>query len=161
MDAMHAITESSLLVASKNASLLTRPTRKDSRRSIADEFFFVELRSSLGSDEAHEWLKTQATTSCCRSRSRSRSSLSVSSEASTRASSPCAVRRTTSVHQMLPKAGPSSERIKRTPSGLVEFIIQEHGSNAGLLFTDAAHQLLDSPPASPGADATARETAHS
>ena len=146
MCATQAITSATLL-ASKHASLITRPIRTDSKPSMADTFFFVELSSSLGYDEAHEWLKTTNT-------SRARSSPLVS-EASTRSSSPCSDRRSsiTSEHQQSPKAGQCEEPItERTLSGLMEIMIQEHGSRAGLLFTDSAHRLLDSPPTSPGRD---------
>ena len=103
------------------------------RPTVTDTFFFHELRSALGHAEAERWLAT--------------------------ASSPC-----TLSHAASPAcSGPSTPRSRgdgdafprhldctlRDQSNEHECdfkrLMNEHGEKVGLLFTDAAHELLDSP----------------
>ena len=117
----------------------TMPMR---RQTVTDTFFFHELRSALGHAEAECWLAT--------------------------ASSPCTLSRTASPAC----SGPSTPRTRGDPSpGHLDCaprdqsnehecdfqrLMNEHGEKVGLLFTDAAHELLDSP-MSAASDCSARE----
>ena len=117
-------------------------TTLKNRQTVTDTFFFHELRSALGHAEAERWLAT--------------------------ASSPCTLSRTGSASC----SGPSTPRTRgdewprhldctlRDQSNEHECdfqrLMNEHGEKVGLLFTDAAHEILDSP-LSVASDCSARE----
>jgi hypothetical protein len=118
----------------------TRPNR---RQSVTDTFFFHELRSALGHAEAERWLAT-ASPPCTLSRT-----------ASPACSGPTTPR--TSRGDASPRHLDCAPRDQSNEHECVfQRLMHEHGEKVGLLFTDAAHELLDSP-LSVARDFSARE----
>ena len=133
--------------------------------TLAEMYFYTELRSSLGHKDAERWL-SGASATCVRSsiqasrRLRQSQTFSAISAADTpRSRSPF------SSSEYL------ASEIERSLSGVTALLkchsvrpfdeshecdmlrlINEHGEKAGLLFTDAAHELLDSPRSSASTD---------
>ena len=112
------------------------------RQTVTDTFFFHELRSALGHAEAERWLAT-ASSPCTLSRTASPACSGPSTPRTRGDASPrhldCTLRDQSNEHEC---------DFKR--------LMNEHGEKVGLLFTDAAHELLDSP-LSAASDFSARE----
>jgi hypothetical protein len=116
-------------------------TNAGAQTSLADAFFFVELRSCLGSDKAHEWHRTTISPSVSEASIPSAGLLSYALSTTPPPAMHCG------------ESLPPPKTMKRSKSDPIlrqskSDLFQEHGCNMGLLFTDAAHQLLDSPTSS-------------
>lgn len=106
-----------------------------SNLSIADVYFFDQLRTSLSRADAEAWLAS----TCARGASTVSSGRTTPSTCSSGYTSP----RIFAAHL----AAASCKRIHEDGSDLdFERLARAHGARAGLLFTDAAHELLDSSP---------------
>jgi hypothetical protein len=162
-DAAHELLGSPRSVASNCSSrcstLSTTPQR--GLPTIADFFFYNELRSTLGHVHAEQWLATAAPP-CIRlrpaSQARSIEPKNRRSAASRRVRSALGhVEKENWMATASPTSSPSrpasqeisGEANKRRSwqDGECDLarLMKEHGDKVGLLFTDAAHELLDSP----------------
>ena len=162
-DAAHELLGSPRSVASNCSSrcstLSTTPQR--GLPTIADFFFYNELRSTLGHVHAEHWMATAASP-CIRSRPTSQA---CSIEPQNRRSAASPILSSSHFHfdkaTWLATAPPPSSRSRpasQASSGEANKrrsrqddecdlarLMNEHGDKVGLLFTDAAHELLDSP----------------
>ena len=145
--------------SSRCSTLSTTPQR--ALPTIADFFFYNELRSTLGHVHAEHWMTTAASP-CIRSRPASQA-CSIEPQNRRRAASPRLRSALGHVYKenWLATASPPSSRSRpasQASSGEVNKrrslqdgecdiarLMNEHGDKVGLLFTDAAHELLDSP----------------
>jgi len=139
-------------------TILSAETLFPMTSTLAEMYFYAELRSSLGHKDAERWL-SGASATCVRSsiqasrRLRQSQTFSTISAADTpRSRSPFS------------SSESLASEIERSLLGVPALLkchsvmpfdeshecdmlrlINEHGEKAGLLFTDAAHELLDSP----------------
>jgi hypothetical protein len=104
--------------SSRCSMLSTTSTTPQRQPTKADMFFYDELRSTIGQVNADHWLATQSST--CRS------SCTASCKPNNRS------RR------------PDDALCDRSHECDIASLISWHGEKACLLFTDAAHELLDS-----------------
>ena len=158
-DAAHELLGSPRSVASNCSSrcstLSTTPQR--GQPTIADFFFYNELRSTLGHVHAEHWLATAASP-CIRSRPASQA-CSIEPKNRRSAASPrqrSALGHVEKEHWLVPssRSRPASQassgeanrrRSRQDDECDLARLMNEHGDKVGLLFTDAAHELLDSP----------------
>ncbi len=155
-DAAHELLGSPRSVAS-NCSSRSQPGLP----TIADFFFYNELRSTLGHVHAEQWLATAAPP-CIRSRPASQAR-SIEPKNRRSASSPRVrsalghVEKENWLAMASPTSSPSrpasqeisgeanKRRSRQDDECDLARLMKEHGDKVGLLFTDAAHELLDSP----------------
>ena len=104
--------------SSRCSMLSTSSTTVQRKPTIADMFFYDELRSTIGQVNAEHWLATESST--CR---RPRTALCKPNNGSRR---------------------PDDTLCNRSHECDIARMISWHGKKAGLLFTDAAYELLDS-----------------
>jgi hypothetical protein len=121
--------------SSRCSTLSTTPQR--ALPTIADFFFYNELRSTLGHVHAEHWMATAASP-CIRSRP------AYSIEPQNRRSAASPILRSRPASQA--SLGEANKR-RSLQDGECDIarLMNEHGDKVGLLFTDAAHELLDSP----------------
>ena len=141
--------------SSRCSTLSTTPQR--GLPTIADFFFYNELRSTLGHVHAEHWLATAASP-CIRSRPASQA-CSIEPKNRRSAASPrlrSALGHVEKENWLVPSSRslPASQAIsgeankrRSRQDGECDLarLMNEHGDKVGLLFTDAAHELLDSP----------------
>ena len=121
------------------------------RITVAQMYFYTELRSSLGNKIAERWL-SGTSASCADSRQVSSVANTPTAELPTDRHKNDRLKRSSSI-QDLQSQCQASTRIPAvdTPRSLRRHecdmirLINDHGEKAGLLFTDVAHELLDSP----------------
>ena len=119
------------------------------RITVAQMYFYTELRSSLGNKIAERWL-SGTSASCADSRQVSSVANTPTAELPTDRHKNDRLKRSSSI-QDLQSQCQASTRIPAvdTPRSLRRHecdmirLINDHGEKAGLLFTDAAHELLD------------------
>jgi hypothetical protein len=126
--------------SSRCSTLSTNPQRR--LPTLADFFFYNELRSTLGHVLAEHWLAT-ATSQCIPSRPVSQAGPGKPRNR-TRSAHECPVLRSA---KWLATASCEAKHGKSQPGGECDIarLMNEHGEKVGLLFTDAAHEILDSP----------------
>ena len=141
-DAAHELLGSPRSVSSNCSSrcstLSTTPQR--ALPTIADFFFYNELRSTLGHVHAEHWLAT-ATAPCIPSRPASWSK----PRHRARSAHECPVLRSAKWLATASQACSGEPKHGRSqPDGECDIarLMNEHGEKVGLLFTDAAHELL-------------------
>jgi hypothetical protein len=142
--------------SSRCSTLSTTPQR--ALPTIADFFFYNELRSTLGHVQAEHWMTSAASPYI-----RSRPACSIEPQNKRSAASPRL--RSDLGHldkeNWLATASPPSSRSRPASQASlgeankrrslqdgecdIARLMNEHGDKVGLLFTDAAHELLDSP----------------
>jgi hypothetical protein len=155
-DAAHELLGSPRSVASNCSSrcstLSTTPQR--GLPTIADFFFYNELRSTLGHVHAEHWMTSAASPYI-----RSRPACSIEPQNGRSAASPrvrSALGHVEKENWMVPSSpslpasqassGEANKRRSRQDGECdLARLMNEHGDKVGLLFTDAAHELLDSP----------------
>jgi hypothetical protein len=158
-DAAHELLGSPRSVSSNCSSrcstLSTTPQR--GLPTIADFFFYNELRSTLGHVHAEHWLATAASP-CTRSRPASQA-CSIEPKSRRSAASPrlrSALGHVEKENWLVPSSrslpasqassGEANKRRSRQDGECdLARLMNEHGDKVGLLFTDAAHEILDSP----------------
>ena len=131
--------------------------------TVADMYFYTELRSSLGHKDAERWL-SGSSASCVRSsiqasRCQSQTFSTISAADTPRSRSPFSsseclasgIERSLSGVPALLKCHSVMPFDESHECDMLR-LIHEHGEKAGLLFTDAAHELLDSPRSSASND---------
>ncbi len=142
--ASNQLLDSPRSVASSCSSRCSTHSTNPQRRlpTLADLFFYHELRSTLGHVHAEHWLATaawqctpsrpasQAGPGKPRNRTRSAHECPVLCSAKWLATASCE-----------PKCG----RSQPDDECDIARLMTEHGEKVGLLFTDAAHEILDSP----------------
>ena len=138
------------------------PVKLEVRLSVADTYFYTELLVSLGSVEAEKWLKTNlrfaVSGSPCHTPPSSSSALSAASASRHASTLPVCKRCLPNSRSMLKLLSKHSnlqdmhDHISTAAcprqddcTAAIGQILQENGDKVGLLFTDAAHELLDSP----------------
>jgi hypothetical protein len=146
------------------------------RPSVAEMYFYTELRSSLGHMVAEHWL-SETSASCAGSRPISSVANTPTADLPTERRKNDQLNESSSVHDFRRQSEASSlisaadtahslsgsfssqclaSDIERLSSGALHkcqvlksrlmslsFMVRKHGEKAGLLFTDAAHELLD------------------
>ncbi len=142
--------------SSRCSTLSTTPQR--ALPTIADSFFYNELRATLGHVHAEHWMASAASP-CIRARpacsiepQNSRSAASprlrsdlghVDKENWLATASPPSSRSRPALQTSLGEA--NKRRSLQDGECDIARLMNEHGDKVGLLFTDAAHELLDSP----------------
>ena len=147
-DAAHQLLDSPRSVAStcfsRCSTLSTNPQRRLPTR--ADYFFYNELRSTFGHVHAEHWLATAAST-CIPSRPASQAG-SGKPRHRTRSAHECPALRSAKWLATASQAcsgDPNNGRSLLDGECDIARLMNEHGEKVGLLFTDAAHEILKSP----------------
>ena len=104
--------------SSRCSMLSTSSTTPQRKPTKADMFFYDELRSTLGQVNAEHWLATESST--------------------------CRRPRTASCKPNNGSRRPDDTLCDRSHECDIASLISRHGEKVGLLFTDAAQELLDS-----------------
>ena len=114
--------------------------------SVAETFFFEELAANAGYAEAAHWLRTERTRSVRSGAMSSAMSSTMSSTSCSSVSSPvCSPRRPNGACLSGALSIPGTTRMASDMSELALGL----GEDGGLLYTDAAHKVLEGPPQSP------------
>ena len=147
-DASNQLLDSPRSVASTCSSRCSTLSTNPQRRlpTLAEFFFYNELRSTLGHVHAEQWLAT-ATSQCIPSRPASQAGPGKPRNR-TRTAHECPVLRSAKWLATASQACSGEPKHGRSqPDGDCDIarLMNEHGEKVGLLFTDAAHELLNSP----------------
>ena len=148
-DAANQLLDSPRSVASTcsscSSTLSANPQR--SLPTLADFFFYNELRSTLGHVHAEHWL-SKAAAPCIPSRPAPQAG-SGKPRNRTRSAQKCPTLRSAKWPATASQACSGEPNNGRSqPDGECDIarLMNEHGEKVGLLFTDAAHEILSSPP---------------
>jgi hypothetical protein len=119
------------------------------RLTVAQMYFYTELRSSLGNKVAERWL-SGTSAACADPRQVSSVANTPTAQLPTERHKNDQLKRSSSIQDFRSQcqastritAADTPRSLRRHECDMVR-LINDHGEKAGLLFTDAAHELLD------------------